>query len=438
MPMRELKGLFILGILFAATAQGAAAQRIPFSEAASQAVAESKLTTPGSTPFHLKARIAEKDSPDSDLKADVEVLWVSALKWRRTIQSPDFSQKLIVNGDQVSEQDTGDYYPFWLHELVTGIVDPLPMLVSLQQTNAQINKASGSEQSTSCARFQSKVGIPPVQNSAFYVFCFEGEHGLLDSVVTPQYSVIFKDYRRFKDKRVPRLLVAYPEPGTTIEAKVTELSELTNVDESQFTISQPTPIEKQLRSVMISEAELRKMSLKTPEIAWPSVRSDKTSGVLSIYVSIDNTGHVRETFPLNSDNAGLDDVARQQVQKWQFKPAVSDGAPVQVEGILTFAFNTKIENPVTILPDAEARKLATNTVEPIFQPGTANPGTSVTVRVSVDVDGKLLGVENPNNASDALFFAAYAALKQWRFQPYLKDGKPDFYKADITFRVPLR
>jgi len=285
---------------------------------------------------------------------------------------------------------------------------------------------------------RSKVGIPPVQNSAFYVFCFEGEHGLLDSVVTPQYSLIFKDYRRFKGKRVPRLLVAYPEPGTTIEAKVTELSELTNIDESQFTISQPTPIEKQLRSVMISEAELRKMSLKTPEIAWPSVRSDKTSGVLSIYVSIDNTGRVRETFPLNSDNAGLDDVARQQVQKWQFKPAVSDGAPVQVEGILTFAFNTEIENPVTILPDAEARKLATNTVEPIFQPGTANPGTSVTVRVSVDVDGKLLGVENPNNASDALFFAAYAALKQWRFQPYLKDGKPDFYKADITFRVPLR
>ncbi len=149
----------------------------------------------------------------------------------------------------------------------------------------------------------------------------------------------------------------------------------------------------------------------------------------------ESIGHVRETFPLNSDNAGLDDVARQQVQKWQFKPAVSKGVPVQVEGILTFAFNTKIERPVTILSDAEARRLATNTVEPLFKPGAASSGTPVTVRVSVDVDGKLLGVENPNNVPDVLFLAAYDALTQWHFQPYVKDGKPDFYKADITFQV---
>ncbi|MGB7281158.1 MAG: TonB family protein [Candidatus Acidiferrum sp.] len=425
----------VLGIVFAAAAPCAPSQQIPFSEAASQAVAESKFTTLGSTPFHLKAKIAEKDNPDSHLKADVELRWVSPDKWGRTIQSPDFPQTLIVNGDKVFEQDTDDYYPFWLHELVTAMVDPLPMLESLKQTNAQIAKPSGSEQSTSCARFQSKVGVPPVQNSAFYVLCFEGNHGLLDSVVTPQYSVVFKDYRRFKDKRVARLLVSYPEPGTTIEAAITELSELTSAGENEFAIPEPTPREKQLQSVMVSEAELRKLPLGNPEIAWPSVRSGRTSGVLSVYVSIDKSGHVRETFPLNSDNAGLDDAVRQQVQKWQFKPAVSNGDPVQVEGILTFAFNTEIENPVTILSDAEARKLATSTVEPIFEPGTADPGSSFTVRVSVDADGKLLGVENPNHVSEALFFAASNALKQWHFQPYLQEGKPDFYKADITFQV---
>ncbi|MGB8475783.1 MAG: hypothetical protein WCE61_17015 [Candidatus Acidiferrum sp.] len=288
MVMWDSKSLLIIGILCATAASGAYAQRIPFGEAAERAVAESKLTMPGSTPFHLKAKIAEKDSPDSDLKADVELFWISPEKWRRTIQSPDFSQTLIINGDKVSEQDTGGYYPFWLHELVTAMVDPLPMLEWLKQTNAQINKPSGSEQSTSCARFQSKVGVPPVQNSAFYVFCIEGDHGLLDSVVTPQYSVIFKDYKRFKDKRVARLLVSYPEAGTTIEAEVTDLNELTYVDGSQFMISEPTPKEKQLQSVMVSEAELRRMSLDTPEIVWPSVRSGNTSGVLSMYVSIDN------------------------------------------------------------------------------------------------------------------------------------------------------
>lgn len=237
-------------------------------------------------------------------------------------------------GTKVSEQDTGDYYPFWLRQLVTAVVDPLPMLQTLKQTNAQIPKPSGSEHSATCGRLQSKVGVPPVQNTAFYVFCFEGSHGLLEYVVTPGYSVAFKNYKSFKDKRVARLLVTGPEPGTTIEANITELTELKNANESLFAVSQPTPKEQQLKSVILSEASLRSLSLQTPDIVWPSVRTGKTSGVLSMYISIDRSSHVRETFPLNSDNADLNDTARQQVQKWQFKPAATDGAPVQIESIL--------------------------------------------------------------------------------------------------------
>jgi Gram-negative bacterial TonB protein C-terminal len=425
----------ILGILLAANPPTTLAQQISVGEAADHAVTLSKLTTPGGTSFHLKAKIGEKDSPDSDFKADVEVFWLSPEKWRSSITSPGFAQTLILNGDKVSEQDTGDYYPFWLHELVTAMLDPLPMLESLKQTNAMIAKPSGAAESTSCARFQIKVGVPPVQNLAFYAFCFSGDHGLLDYVVTPQYSVVFKNYKDFEGKRVARLLVSDPEPGTTIEARITELSELTSVDESLFAISQPTPRENQLKSVIVSEANLKNMILQSPEIAWPSVRSGKTSGVLSLYISIDKSGRIRETFPLNSDNPGLDGAARQQVQEWQFKPAVLNGVPIQVESILTFAFNTRVENPVPVLSDADARKLATNTVGPQIAPGTAAPGTSFTVRVTVDVDGKLAGVDNLNKVPGALFLAAYKALTQWHFRPYLREGKPDVYAADITFDV---
>src|ERR1700722_6135295 len=36
----------------------------------------------------------------------------------------------------------------------------------------------------------------------------------------------------------------------------------------------------------------------------------------------------------------------------------------------------------------------------------------------------------------SLFMVAYPALRQWRFRPYLGDGKPDLFGADIIFRVP--
>jgi len=38
----------------------------------------------------------------------------------------------------------------------------------------------------------------------------------------------------------------------------------------------------------------------------------------------------------------MSDAAREQLMKWRFKPESRDGAPVQMEAILTFAYETRI------------------------------------------------------------------------------------------------
>jgi TonB family protein len=187
--------------------------------------------------------------------------------------------------------------------------------------------------------------------------------------------------------------------------------------------------------MVVSGAAARSLSAYPPDILWPSVRSGKTSGVLSMYISVDRSGHVREAWPLNSDNAGLEDSAREQVMKWQFKPAKMNDIPTQIEAVLTFAFNTKIGDPIPILSNEEARKLATIVVEPEFPPGSPK-GTEVKVQVGVTLDGTVNGVGNPYNVPTPLLMAAYGALRQWHFRPYLQNGKPDIFGADIVFRVP--
>jgi hypothetical protein len=280
-----------------------------------------------------------------------------------------------------------------------------------------------------------KVGAPPAENSVFTVYCFEGSHGLLESVASPGYDAKFKDYRNFKNRRIARRVVLDPESGTTIEATVTELTELANPDESLFTVQQPTPPAERVGHITISDATARTLSAATPDILWPSVRGGKTSGVLSMYVSVDRSGHVRETWPLNSDNPSLDDSAREQVMKWPFKPAKEHDVPVQMEAVLTFAFNTKIGDPVSILSDTDARNLATKVVEPVFPVGTAK-GTEVKVRLGVSLDGSVNGLSNPYNVPTPLFMAVLGAARQWHFRPYLRNGKPDVFGADIVFRVP--
>jgi TonB-like protein len=120
--------------------------------------------------------------------------------------------------------------------------------------------------------------------------------------------------------------------------------------------------------------------------------------------------------------------------RWQYKP-YNNGGLSQMEAVLTFAFSTRIENPIPVLSDAQARKLATRVVEPVVPAGKARKGTKFILRIAVDEAGKAQTVQNQNKVGPALYTAGVAALKQWRFHPYMNNGKPDRFYADITFQV---
>jgi hypothetical protein len=316
--------LFALFLLNSALAQSQG-KSVPLSEVADNAVKQSKLTLPGSPAFHLRVSIIETTNPSSEYKADIEEYWVSSDKWRRAIRSPNFSQTLIVSGDRVSEQDKGDYYPWWLSDLVTAIFDPLPMLDQLEKLQARVAEPSGSEHSSSCADLKGKIERA--------VFCFEGSHGLLKSVFTQRgYVAEFHDFKSFKDKRVARRIIIDPEPGTTIEARIIELTEIQNsaVDDL-FAVEQPTPPEGRIESVKVDESVARKLLIGASEIEWPSIGDGLTKGRCAVYIAVDRTGKVREVWPEGCDNPGLEDPLRDQVRKWQFKPASEKGIPVQIE-----------------------------------------------------------------------------------------------------------
>jgi len=439
MTARLLLSLALFYLLTAtAGAQEAGGKIVSIGQAADHAVQQSKLTLAGGAPFHLKAHItnavANASLPKREYWAEVEEFWVSPEKWRRTVQSAGFSQTLVANGGGVSEKLTGDYYPFWLHDLVTALFDPLPMVDQLKLMQGQLEIPQDSAKSNSCVNMQFKAGIAPEQNNLGLAFCFGGKGGLLQAVITPGYKAQFDNYLPFKKKMVARTIKAEFAPGLVVTAKITELAELASPDENLFTVDTATPSTEQMKTMQVTEDTARALALNTPAIVWPPVREGKTDGVMSVYVSIDRSGKVREVWPLASNNPELNDAAREQLLRWQYKP-YTNGGNSQMESVLTFAFTTRIENPVPVLSDAEARKLATHVVEAVVPAGKARKGSKFTLRVSVDQAGKLLAVQNQNNVAPALYAAGTAALKQWHFRPYINKGVPDRFYADITFPI---
>ena len=429
----------ILTLLIASTLFATAADSI--GDLPKKALERSQITLPGSRPFLLKAKVVETTNlANADYHAEIEEYWVAPNKWRRTVKTNKFSETLIVNGDQTSEQITGDYYPNWLRTMVAALFDPGARFQGVDLSRSSDNPVFGGTKV--CRRFTFMSGIAPVSNKEFSSFCFD--NGLIDFVALPGYEAVYKNYEKFAGKQVARTISERIEDGTILATTVDELSELKSPDEALFAIqAASTP----LQTIRADESTLRSLAVSAPDITWPTVRSGRETGTLGLYVCLDRDGHVREIYELNSSNPGLSDVARDQVMKWQFKPATNQGARVQVESILTFAFNTTVADPVPILEEKEGLKLVLNRVEPTWPAGFMPVGTPVIVTLAVSENGECKGfvfvssneadpsvMMNPGKISQ-IEKPLRDAVKQWRFQQYVRNGKATEFQVRVTFHV---
>lgn len=385
-------------------------------------VVQATLTEPGAMPFHLQAVITERADPSEYV--DVEMFWVSPDRWKRTVRSQEFSQTVIVNGGRVHEDDSSDYFPLGIQTLVTAMVDPGPVLNAVRPGDILRTKANGAadESGKICPKPGSKI-------------CMPGRFGLSEFVGAPGHSVEFTDYHEFKGKRVARRLVYRIDAGDSLMARVMTLGEYESKDDATFAISDADRSATQIRSVILSEGDLRSQSLQPLDIVWPQVLEDGyTSGETSYYLSLDRAGNVREVLPVSVAVERADDSARRQIMKWKFKPTIKDGLAVQTEAVLNLHFDTRAFGPASPLTDEEVRKLASNTVDPTFPAGTA-PGTTCSVRIAVDEQGTVIESMFADGPRE-LVQPCMQTVGKWHFRPFLEDGRARPYRANLSFRAP--
>ncbi len=391
-------------------------------------------------PFHLKAKVFEETNPENAAhKAEIEEYWVAPDKWRRTVKAPGFTSTLIVNGSQTSEKITGDYYPHWLRTLVTAVFDPSAPIDKLDLTGPSDDPEPMGP--GFCRRFESTVGIRPVTNRVYSWVCLDREtKQFLREVRIPGYHAEYSDYRPFGGRMVAWKVREWLGRDAYLKATITELTKLSTVDIGD--LGKPSPIDESLfavkeqstplRNVTMSETDLRKLADGNIEIRWPTIREGETEGVLSVYVWIDCGGRVRETDDLRSDDDKMAEAARLQLAKSHFKASHFGNTPVQTDGILTFGYKTKIQNPYPELTDEQARKLAIQITRPILPPGVPK-GTIVTMSVIVGEDGELIRCGPFGGLPER--FGSWFPGCGYSFHPLIKNGKPTPFKTVLKFVV---
>lgn len=401
----------------------APAQRSPSVTSPIRDVVQSTLTTPGSTPFHLKATITEGRNEEAAY-AQIELFWIAPDKFRRIIHSHNFNQTLIVNGTSVFEEDSPDYFPLQLHTLITAMTDPKPVLDAVRFGDRVLTKANGAvnESGITCFGPTGKL-------------CTKEKYGLRETVAASGHAVNFTKYEMFKGKQVARVITNAPRLGEDLRTlRIVQLEELKSPDPSIFQGDDQTKPQQQIRFTDQSETDLRSAVIGNQEIIWPQTLDGDEKGPASFYISIDSAGNVREVQPLYTVNERTNDSAINQLMKWKYKPFTKDGLPAQAEGVLTFALDTRAWGPPSPLSDADARKLASNIVEPDIPAGTYPIDTVYTLRIAVDTEGKIIEVI-AGDGPYQLFGPCYSALRKWHFSPIMENGQSRPYRAQITFHI---
>ncbi len=426
---------------------------VPLGRGLERALEKSSLTGTGALQFHLKASVEDPMNPSSDYRAEIDEIWAGPKRWRRTIDSKGFQQTIIVNGDQVSEKNAGDYYPLWMQNFIRAIFEPVPNVQQWESLDAKLTQTTlpNGERMNGCVGASSEVGSQTVKSSVYSDLCLDA-NGMLAFYSSPGYSMEFYDYKSFGEKTVARRYESHPEPGLRLVAGITLLDKLKDPDPSSFAVTEPTSPQERLVSIGVPQSTVELAILHAPPNVWPPVRSGGTSGMLTMYISIDRNGRIREIYPLNSDNAELEEVAREHLLQWQLKQLTVRGSPAQAESTITFHFDTKL------LPSIPAPTHQSPTVPPIrvnakaagklliSHPTPVYPqdallshlwGT-VVLELTVNREGIPRDIHVLSTPGGSLSRTAIDVLRQARYRPYLVNGKPAEIQSTVSVDFNLQ
>jgi hypothetical protein len=268
--------------------------------------------------------------------------------------------------------------------------------------------------------------------------CFSGSEPRLSEVLTFNFAMTFKDWKGFDGQQIARTYETDVLDYQPVVGHLTTLEQLKKPDDSMFAVDSVTPADQRISTSFVSTTQEESMLAKAPVIEWPPVREGKTEGYMIVYVRTDRTGQVRETAKHNSDQPGLESYGMEQALNYKFKPLLIDGVPRQMEMPLVLHFSTKKGDPIPVLSVADMARQTISCKPDSFKPGLLPKGTTVTARVVVDENGKIvgLGIVNRCPIGCGLLAGPVESINKCKFAPYSVNGKPTVYKGDVELVGP--
>jgi TonB family protein len=180
--------------------------------------------------------------------------------------------------------------------------------------------------------------------------------------------------------------------------------------------------------------------IKVVKAVYPEIaRQAAVEGAVILEAKIDVEGRVKDVRILRSIPL-LNQAAIDALRQWVYEPMVINGKPREAVFTVTMGFNLKEGGKEALKKEpAEVGEVvephAIKKVNPVYPEEARKAGIQGTVLLEATTDekGDVVKVRVLKSIPE-LDQAAITALKQWKYEPYLVDGKP----IGITFTVTIR
>lgn len=195
--------------------------------------------------------------------------------------------------------------------------------------------------------------------------------------------------------------------------------------------------------------------IKTQKADYPlKAQQERLQGEVRVKVLISEAGGVDSVEVLYGDPI-FAEAAVDAAKKWKFKPFIRGGKPVKIstEIPFDFAFTDKVKDTVPpLIPIGTGSQNTTKVkiasgissgllihrVTPIYPQSARwnHVQGRVTLRATISKDGLIENLTLISGPKD-LIPAAVGAVQQWRYKPYLLEGKPVEVETQIEVNFTL-
>lgn len=193
----------------------------------------------------------------------------------------------------------------------------------------------------------------------------------------------------------------------------------------------------------VGEIKPPKLIKKVEPVYPEEARKAKVSGVVILGVRTDTQGRVKNAMVYKSKDPLLVEPSIDAVKQWVYDPLYVKGKPVDAVFTVTVNFILREEKTrvggvvggVIQTGDLEKPPRLIRMIEPVYPEKARKEGIQgvVIIEATTDKKGNVIQAKILKSESSLLNQPAVDAVRQWKYEPMYKDGKP----VGVTFTVNI-